>query len=80
MMAPIQEVAATKKWRTSYYLHQAGGFIRPNLLEIRPAIDNDVRNYLQGIPDVTPVEMCYLGWQESLMQLALLVEPEIPQE
>jgi uncharacterized protein YndB with AHSA1/START domain len=31
-----------------------------------------------GIPDVIPLEMCYLGWQESLMQLATLVEPEIP--
>jgi len=31
-----------------------------------------------GIPKVIPVEMCYLGWQESLAQLALLVEPEIP--
>ncbi|HEU6448565.1 MAG TPA: SRPBCC family protein [Verrucomicrobiae bacterium] len=32
----------------------------------------------EGIPDVIPAEMCYLGWQESLMQLAKLVEPEIP--
>ena len=31
-----------------------------------------------GIPDVIPLEMCYLGWQESLLQLATLVEPEIP--
>jgi len=31
-----------------------------------------------GIPAVIPVEACYLGWQESLMQLARLVEPEIP--
>ena len=31
-----------------------------------------------GIPDVIPLEMCYLGWQESLEQLAKLVEPEIP--
>jgi uncharacterized protein YndB with AHSA1/START domain len=31
----------------------------------------------EGIPDVIPVEMCYLGWQESLMQLALLVDPDI---
>jgi uncharacterized protein YndB with AHSA1/START domain len=31
-----------------------------------------------GIPEVIPVEMCYLGWQESLAQLANLVEPEIP--
>ena len=32
-----------------------------------------------GIPDVIPVEMCYLGWQESLAALAKLVEPEIPE-
>ena len=32
----------------------------------------------EGLPDVIPVEMCYLGWQESLSLLALLVEPEIP--
>ena len=31
-----------------------------------------------GIPDVIPLEMCHLGWQESLAQLALLVEPDIP--
>ena len=31
-----------------------------------------------GVPDVIPAEMCYLGWQESLVQLAMLVEPEIP--
>ena len=32
----------------------------------------------KGLPEVIPVEMCYLGWQESLAQLAKLVEPEIP--
>jgi uncharacterized protein YndB with AHSA1/START domain len=32
----------------------------------------------EGIPAVIPVEMCYLGWQESLAQLAHLVEPDIP--
>lgn len=31
-----------------------------------------------GVPEVIPPEMCYLGWQESLAQLAKLVEPEIP--
>ena len=31
-----------------------------------------------GIPEVVPLEMCYLGWQESLAQLATLVEPDIP--
>ena len=33
----------------------------------------------EGIPDMIPVEMCYLGWQESLALLKMLVEPEIPQ-
>lgn len=32
----------------------------------------------EGIPDVIPVEMCYLGWQESLDKLKRLVEPQIP--
>ena len=32
----------------------------------------------ENIPEVIPLEMCYLGWQESLVQLANLVEPEIP--
>ena len=32
----------------------------------------------EGIPAAIPTEMCYLGWQESLAQLATLVEPEIP--
>jgi uncharacterized protein YndB with AHSA1/START domain len=32
----------------------------------------------EGIPEAIPLEMCYLGWQESLAQLANLVEPEIP--
>jgi uncharacterized protein YndB with AHSA1/START domain len=38
----------------------------------------DVSIVQEGIPEVIPVEMCYLGWQESLAQLAHLVEPEIP--
>jgi len=32
----------------------------------------------EGVPDVIPAEACYLGWQESLAQLAKLVEPEFP--
>ena len=32
----------------------------------------------EGVPDVIPAEACYLGWQESLSLLALLVQPEIP--
>jgi uncharacterized protein YndB with AHSA1/START domain len=32
----------------------------------------------EDIPSMIPGEMCYLGWQESLTQLAMLVEPQIP--
>ena len=38
----------------------------------------DMNIVQEGVPEVIPVEMCYLGWQESLAQLAKLVEPEIP--
>jgi uncharacterized protein YndB with AHSA1/START domain len=34
----------------------------------------------EGVPGVIPAEACYLGWQESLAQLAKLVEPEIPDQ
>jgi uncharacterized protein YndB with AHSA1/START domain len=38
----------------------------------------DITIVHEGIPSVIPVEMCYLGWQESMEQLARLVEPDIP--
>ena len=38
----------------------------------------DISIVQEGIPEMIPEEMCYLGWQESLAQLARLVEPEIP--
>jgi uncharacterized protein YndB with AHSA1/START domain len=40
----------------------------------------DVDIVQEGIPEMIPVEACYLGWQESLMLLALLVDPEIPDQ
>ena len=45
----------------------------------RPVSCGTEMNVVQeGIPEVIPVEMCCLGWQESLAQLANLVEPDIP--
>jgi uncharacterized protein YndB with AHSA1/START domain len=38
----------------------------------------DLKIVQAGIPEVIPLEACYLGWQESLRHLARLVEPEIP--
>jgi len=43
------------------------------------SVGTDVTIVQEGIPDVIPVEACYLGWQESLRNLARLVEPEINQ-
>lgn len=42
------------------------------------AVGTELSIVQEGIPDVIPVEACYLGWQESLTLLTLLVEPEIP--
>jgi len=48
-------------------------------ISLRPVCaGTDVEILQDGLPDVIPVEMCYLGWQESLALLALLVEAEIP--
>lgn len=40
----------------------------------------DIKITQAGVPEVIPEAACYLGWQESLAQLALLVEPDIQQE
>jgi uncharacterized protein YndB with AHSA1/START domain len=55
----------------------------PGVLEVtvtlRPVLCGTELSISQsGIPEAIPLEMCYLGWQESLAQLATLVEPDIP--
>lgn len=48
-------------------------------VELREVICGTEVNIVQeNIPSQIPAELCYLGWQESLSQLALLVEPQIP--
>ncbi|MEO8718149.1 MAG: SRPBCC family protein [Burkholderiales bacterium] len=48
-------------------------------VSLKPVSCGTEMNIVQeGIPEVIPLEACYLGWQESLAQLAKLVEPEIP--
>lgn len=42
-------------------------------------VGTEVEIVQENIPSMIPVEACYLGWQESLAQLAKLVEPEIPE-
>ncbi len=43
------------------------------------SVGTEVNIVQEGLPDVIPLEACYLGWQESLRKLAKLVEPEITQ-
>jgi uncharacterized protein YndB with AHSA1/START domain len=55
----------------------------PGVLEVtvtlKPVVCGTELSITQsGIPEAIPLEMCYLGWQESLAQLATLVEPDIP--
>ncbi len=44
------------------------------------SVGTELKIVQTGIPEMIPVEACYLGWQESLTLLALLVEAEIPDE
>lgn len=41
------------------------------------SVGADIRIEQAGVPDLIPLESCYLGWQDSLQKLAKLVEPEI---
>jgi uncharacterized protein YndB with AHSA1/START domain len=42
------------------------------------SVGTEVSIVQEGIPDAIPTEACYLGWQETLALLTLLVEPDIP--
>jgi uncharacterized protein YndB with AHSA1/START domain len=44
------------------------------------SVGTEVKIIQEGIPEAIPEEACYLGWQESLALLTLLVEAEIPAE
>ena len=54
------------------------GEIEVTVLLKKVSCGTEINITQSGIPDVIPVEMCYLGWQDSLRQLAALVEPDIP--
>lgn len=50
-------------------------------IQLNPvSVGTEVNITQSGIPDMIPVEACYLGWQESLQLLSLLVTPEIPDQ
>ncbi|TWF39945.1 uncharacterized protein YndB with AHSA1/START domain [Chitinophaga polysaccharea] len=68
------------------FLKYSDKFDDPNLpgemitsVSLRKTIaGTEIKITQEGIPAAIPVEMCYLGWQESLEKLTKLVEPEIP--
>jgi len=72
--------------RSGEYLKYTDKFDDPNLPgEMTVSVwfnkvscGTEIKITQEGIPSVIPVEMCYLGWQESLEKLKKLVEPEIP--
>jgi uncharacterized protein YndB with AHSA1/START domain len=55
------------------------GVIEVTVILKKVSVGTEVEITQSGLPDVIPVEACYLGWQESLRNLAKLVEPEINQ-
>ena len=54
------------------------GEMQVSITLTRVSCGTDVSVTQEGVPAVIPAEMCYLGWQESLSLLALLVQAEIP--
>ena len=69
------------------YIRYTDSFDDPNLPGIMyvtvtlksVSVGTEINIEQAGIPTVIPLEACYLGWQQSLSQLAQLVEPEIPE-
>ena len=55
------------------------GDIRVTVTLKKVSVGTEITIVQEGLPDVIPLEACYLGWQESLRNLARLVEPEIDQ-
>ena len=55
------------------------GELRVTVTLKKVAVGTELTIVQEGLPDALPVEACYLGWQESLRNLARLVEPEINQ-
>jgi uncharacterized protein YndB with AHSA1/START domain len=54
------------------------GVMQTTISLTKVLVGTEVNIVQEGIPEVIPLEACYLGWQESLALLAKLVEAEIP--
>jgi uncharacterized protein YndB with AHSA1/START domain len=66
------------RWTDRFDDPSLPGEMRVTVTLKKVSVGTEVHIVQEGLPDVIPVEACYLGWQESLMLLAQLVEAEIP--
>ena len=72
-LLPGERLRYTDKFDDSNLL----GEIQVTVTLRQVSVGTEVNIVQEGIPDAIPVEACYLGWQDSLRNLASLVEPEI---
>jgi uncharacterized protein YndB with AHSA1/START domain len=73
-LVPHERIRYTDKFEDP----NLAGEIQVTVVLTKVSCGTEISIMQEGIPALIPVEMCYLGWQESLAQLATLVEPEIP--
>ncbi|HET6720458.1 MAG TPA: SRPBCC family protein [Rhodocyclaceae bacterium] len=72
-LVPNEKLAYTDRFDDS----NLPGLMKTTVVLKAVACGTELNIVQEGIPEVIPVEMCYLGWQDSLVLLAKLVEPEI---
>ena len=72
-LVPSEKIVYTDKFEDP----NLSGEMRTTITIKAVSVGVELNVVQEGIPSVIPVEMCYLGWQESLVQLAHLVEPEV---
>ncbi len=73
-MTPGQRLVYTDKFDDP----NLPGEMRTTIVFKEVSVGTELNITQEGVPDVIPAEACYLGWQESLMLLAKLVEADIP--
>jgi uncharacterized protein YndB with AHSA1/START domain len=73
-LVPSEKIRYTDKFDDS----NIAGEMQTTITLKKVMCGTEVSIVQEGLPAVIPVEMCYLGWQQSLEQLAKLTEPEIP--
>lgn len=75
-LAPHQRIRYTDKFEDP----NLPGEMQVTVLLKEVSVGTEVNVTQAGVPDVIPAEACYLGWQDSLTQLANLVDIELPEE